>query len=176
MEFKAFNFELATLEGQWRNSFWQMVNEETANDVATTENRILSKTCGCYIFTIRNGRNHMPWYVGKAETQSFSRRFQSQDHGRLLNDLSENYHGRLVILLLPALTPGGKFRMPQSTQAIRELETMFIGMALKKNPDLLNVQGAALLRDMYVPGVINPCQGDGAAGSVQALRSALDLT
>ena len=178
MEFKVFSFELATLgRKQWRKEFWKIVDNKTENDCAATESRSLSEACGCYIFAIRNGGNYRPMYVGKAEIQSFARRFLGQDHGRLLTNLSEK-KGTLVVLLLAALTSGGKFKKApkRPPQEIHVLESMLIGWALRKNPKLLNIHGTTLLRDMYVPGVINPCQGDGAFGSVQALRNALGLS
>ena len=158
----------------WRDKFWKNVNTITKDEIATTSNRPLSEACGCYVFAIRFGKNFTPMYVGKAELSSFSKRFQGADHGLLLKYLYENYPGTLVIFLLPALTPGGIFRRPQRTQAIRVLETTLIGMALRENKDLLNVKGAALLLDMFVPGVINPKVAH-PGNAALALKNALGL-
>ena len=176
MEFKVFGgYELPTPPKpgtRWRQDFWSNVNENTEGDDATTANRPLSEACGCYAFAIRYGGNFTPMYVGKAEFSSFNRRFRGADHGQLLKNLYENYYGTLVIFLLPALTPGGMFRLAQLTQEIRVLEETLIGMALRENEDLLNVKGAALLSDMYVPGVINPQQGN-PGNAALALKNAL---
>lgn len=45
------------------SAFWNAVDELCGYQISTA--------CGCYVFSIRAGRGVLPWYVGKAEKQSF---------------------------------------------------------------------------------------------------------
>ena len=64
---------------------------------------------------------------------------------------------------------------PGNWPDIEYLETMLIGMALRRNPDLLNVQQTRWLREMVVPGVINTRRGKPRMAETQ-LRQALGIS
>ena len=149
--------------GSWRADFWQEVEEEREG---------LSGACGCYIYTTKHGGTQTPWYVGKAEKQSFKKRVLK--HRTLISDIFQTRRC-LYLFLLPSLTENGEFRKPRETRSISHLEAMLIGMALQKNKSLRNVQLAHMLRTMYVPGVVN--RGPGATSTTtQSLRNTLGLS
>lgn len=133
----------------------------------------LSQACGCYVFAIRNGNNYRSRYVGKTERNTFAGRFA--DHAGRLRTLSKE-SGELQIFLLPALTKTGRFMRPRRNGCpeIDFLETMLIGMALRKNSDLSNVQITTMLRNMYVPGVINAGPGQ-PTRAAKVLKNALGI-
>ena len=45
-----------------RREYWDWVEEFVPR---------LPDACGCYIFSIKASRGSLPWYIGKAERQSF---------------------------------------------------------------------------------------------------------
>ena len=121
----------------------------------------LRDACGCYVFTIKHGNSLKPWYVGKAERTDFNTECFS-DRNRGIHDRLHRKNGTLLIFLLPALTERGNLRRipgKKGDEYIKHLEEMLMGMALRANEGLLNVQHVAWLRNIMIPGFINPGQG-----------------
>lgn len=134
----------------------------------------LSSAIGCYLFALRG----VVWYVGMAGRQSFMRECLTVHKQALFNEaLQKVPNAKPKLFLLPKISSGGVFRTPsaQNHPVIESVESVLIGMAIKRNPDLLNIRGTKLLRDVNVPGVINNRQGQATANSVKALRKALGL-
>jgi len=50
--------------GIFDKAFWGRVRETAKHDA-------LPEACGCYVFTLKNGDNIKPWYVGKTEKGTF---------------------------------------------------------------------------------------------------------
>ena len=144
--------------------FWREVD---------TRGKGLSQACGCYVFAIRNGNNFRARYIGKTEKNTFRGRFV--DHAGRLRTLSKET-GEIQIFLIPALTRTGRFMRPRrkGCPEIDYLETMFIGMALRRNPDLTNVQITTMLRSMHVSGVINAGRGQ-PTRAAKFLKNALGI-
>ena len=72
MKYKIYGpFEIPMLEGEFKkridkediNKFWR--------DVRSVDTG-LESACGCYILSIKTNSKEKPWYVGKAQSQSFS--------------------------------------------------------------------------------------------------------
>ena len=57
---------------------------------------------------------------------------------------------------------------------IQFLEAMLIGTALRRNPEVLNVSGTKLLKEMTVPGLINSPRGKPSAAVVE-FKTLFDL-
>jgi len=147
-----------------KHGFWKLVDNG---------NEGLSHACGCYILVLRN----RAWYVGMSEKQSF-RQECFMAHKIVQYDTALNSVGGVPhLLLIPKLTPGGRFAAPSDNghRDIRLLEKLLIGTAIVRNPDLLNIRDTKLLREMNVPGFLNSEQGQGRAQSVQVLRSSLGI-
>jgi hypothetical protein len=129
-------------------AFWEQV-EETERSA-----------CGCYVFALQNGDNIVPWYVGKAEKATFEDRCFDYRHLVLYSLATKDRKGKPVLFLLSRRTPTERFSRPgPKMRDIVFLESMLIGMALRRSPDLLNVQQTSMLKEMIVPGVINTPQG-----------------
>lgn len=131
----------------------------------------LSEACGCYVFVIRK----RAWYVGMAEKQSFKQECFALHKITQYNEALGEVTGKPSLILLPKLTPGGRFAKPtrRGHSDIRVLENLLIGSALSKNPNLRNVKGTKLLREMNVPGFLNPRPGQARATMVQAFKRAI---
>ena len=119
----------------------------------------LSGACGCYIFTINAGRGRLPWYVGKAERQTFKNECYSAHKIINYTTAIAGRKGTPELFFIPQLTRKGGFRKPTQGQngrkAIVALESLLIGMALSKNPELQNIKGTRMFRDLEVAGLIN---------------------
>ena len=128
--------EKKTRLGDFHKSFWM--------DVEDVQN-----ACGCFIFSLRNGENIRPWYIGKAERQPFRRECFSPAQKFTYNQVLVKQRGTPLLFLLPRLTPKGKLCKPTKKRYndIEFLETMLIGIAIKKNKDLMNVHKTKMLRE-----------------------------
>jgi len=147
-----------------KRNFWAAVEEKESE---------LPEACGCYIFVIR-GR---AWYIGMAERQSFKQECFALHKITQYNEALGQVSGNPSLLLLPKLTPGGRFAKPASRghSDIRMLENLLIGSALSRNPNLQNVKGTKLLREMNVPGFLNPRRGQARASIVQSFKRAIGV-
>lgn len=156
------NGSLVSRSREHKHAFWAAVEEADSG---------LSDACGCYVFVIRN----RAWYVGMAEKQSFKQECFALHKITQYNEALAQVGGNPTILLLPKLTPGGRFASPTSRghADIRLLENLLIGSALRRNANLQNVKGTKLLREMNVPGFLNSRQGQARANLVQAFKSAV---
>jgi hypothetical protein len=145
-----------------RRKFWEQVEDRKEG---------LSEACGCYIFIIRN----RAWYVGMAERQSFKSECFALHKITQYNEALGEVNGKPLILLLPKLTPSGRFASPREKghADIRMLESLLIGTALSRNSALQNVKGTKLLREMNVPGFLNSRQGQARASVVQLFKLAI---
>ena len=154
-------------KGIYDASFWEEVERRAEG---------LSKACGCYMFSICHGNNITPWYVGMTEAKSFRNEVFNQRNKKRFNEILKTKNGFPRIFLLPAITPRSKYRKPSiiGHNSIRYLEFMLIVMAVRKNPGLLNTKYAQMLKDMRVPGVINPEPGQ-PDEEVKRLKNTLGL-
>ena len=111
--------------------FWSEIDEQFEG---------LSFACGCYLFALKAGKGSTPWYVGKAEKQSFSKEVFNSHKVQYYNDIIANQKGKPIIFILAKRTRKKKFVKPSKNghSDIDFLETLLIGAALGKNRDLLN--------------------------------------
>ena len=132
--------------------FWENVDEEYGN---------LSKSCGCYVFATRAGKGITPWYIGKAEKQSFAKECFQPHKINHYNDAIAKKAVTPLLILLPKSTDNGNYSKPSSNghNDIGILENMLIGIAIKKNPNILNIKGTKIFREMVIPGILNSPQG-----------------
>jgi hypothetical protein len=138
--------------------FWESVDEVEEG---------LSDSCGCYLFAMSASGSKKPWYVGKAEKQSFrSECFQPHKINHY-NDIVGKFKGKPLLFLISKVTGNGSFVKPSknSNGPISALENMMIGMSIAKNKDLLNLKGTKMMRELIVHGVINANQGNPGVAS-----------
>jgi len=148
-----------------KKEFWRRVEDSIPG---------LPDACGCYIFCLRAALGFKPWYVGKAEKQTFAKECFTPDKIVKFNIVSVGRKGTPILYLLSAVTPKGKFRKPTIGQrpAIVALENILVGMALSRNQELLNIKGASMWKDIEVEGLLNSKVKKGKP-AVQDLRKIL---
>lgn len=129
--------------------FWEWVEEEEPG---------LSGACGCYVFSLRTSKGSLPWYVGKAEKLSFRKECLNYKNRVAYHNVIQSRKGIPELHLLPKVT-AKKRSFSEVTKNpkpnIEKLESMLIGMALSRNPNVINVQGARAIQRITVEGVIN---------------------
>lgn len=131
-----------------KNRFWQAVDNDLPG---------LRGAAGCYVFALFNNRSAMPWYVGKAELQSFEKEIFALHKVHHYNEVLASHAGTPYVFLIPRITTKGKLCKPSRAKndSIRLLETLLIGMALRRNPHLRNVRDTSRLRKLRIAGVLN---------------------
>lgn len=122
---------------------------------------------GVYIFSIKSGRGEKPWYVGKAERQSFRQECFSSDKLVKYNDiLHERDRGIPKLTLIVKYTPGGKLsQVPKSRSSdpIQFLEEKLIMQCLQRNEKLINIKNTKYEKEMIVEGLMNSSSGRASA-------------
>lgn len=116
--------------------------------------------CGCYLFAVSAGKGIKPWYIGKAVEQSFEKECLGAHKLNIYNKLTAKRRRVPLLLLIAMMTKGGKFVKPGTAlrKVIKFFETVLIGAAWKRNPDLKNIQNTTTLKRIIVPGFINTPQ------------------
>lgn len=112
------------------------------------------KKIGCYVFSLRNGRGFLPYYVGKT-TNSFEGEVLephkiSDHYQRIVKDRKGSPEITFVAL------KSGKGPKPDAT--IRELERHLIQMAYLRNSKLSNRQGLPKTR-WSISGIVEVGKG-----------------
>ncbi|HEY0394599.1 MAG TPA: hypothetical protein VGD01_08890 [Candidatus Elarobacter sp.] len=129
----------------------------------------VSDHLGVYVFTMAAARGATPWYVGKTLGSFYGECF-TNDKVRKYNEvLADHVRARPVLYFLSLQRTRG----PIAANAIEELESILIGVALKRNPALLNVSKTREL-GLTVRGVLNSTQGAPTLVS-REFKSLMDL-
>lgn len=156
---------LVSSDAASKREFWEWVDGVVPS---------LPDACGCYVFAIQVSRGILPWYVGKAEKQPFAKECLSTHKVNHYNNAIVGRKGRPTLYLLPQVTKNGKYRKVSKSKklAISELETMLMGMAISRNPGMLNIKGTRMMRELTVEGFLNSKKSAGGKASSE-LRNIL---
>ncbi len=130
--------------------FWEDVDKRWAG---------LPGAIGCYVFSLSyRGKKHKPWYVGKTAAKRGFRAEVFQEHKKThYKEVMEEYANHSpALFLFPMMTDQWGLSRANTSEAstIKWLETVLIGMALSKNPEIRNTSETRLHRNVYVNQVI----------------------
>ena len=146
------NKGLISTDKDEQKSFWESIesNEEG-----------LSYGIGCYIFAIKAAKGALPWYVGIAEKTSFTKECFTAHKIVHYNNAIAARKGTPLLILIPKFTNKDRFSKCSSNghKDIQFLENILIGIAFRRNPNLMNIKDTKILREMVVPGIINSRKG-----------------
>ena len=147
--------------------FWGRVEDDSPG---------LAEGIGCYLFCMRAARGFKPMYVGMNAQQAFVGECFSPAKILIYQDAIAVRQGTPVLFLIARRTPQGKLtkKSPGKSNSLRLVETLLIGAALDKNPELANVQKAEFLRKIELPGLINTPRRPSTLAE-RELRKALSL-
>lgn len=125
----------------------------------------LQKACGVYLFGMRGlGKNgiagkNLPWYVGKAEKQTFKQECFNGKNSNTFNKILKKYKKRgKPFLYLLARVENDEFSEPATNKPYRDVglvEEMFIQLSLSINSDLENRIAAKMARQTSIRGLLN---------------------
>lgn len=126
---------------------------------------------GLYLFSLLNGENYDPHYVGITKTKDFRSEVFSYRNVVMIQNKFEPKKGRLFVHLLakPKDTNAGFYHARKSSLVWTEMFILLL--CRKKNPEILNIAGKAFLEDCGIEGITYPASGRGKA--IKAFRDAL---
>jgi len=133
-------------------AFWSAVEEQVEG---------LSSAVGCYIFSIRAGRGSLPWYVGKAEKQTFRQECFTPHKLNIFNEQVASRNGTPMLTLVTKFTPTGRYsnKSKNGHRDVSFLENMLISLAIQRNPEIANARSTRFMREMVVSGILNSSNG-----------------
>ena len=136
----------------------------------------LSEANGLYVFSLRNGSNYEPNYVGITKSRCFRDEvFNARNVVRIL-DRFVPARGTLCLHLLakPKDHPnGGFYKAPKRLLIWNEMFLLLL--CRRKNPEILNIVGHALLEDCGIEGVTHRSNGAGQHNAIRTFRNALAI-
>ncbi len=151
-------YEIPMQEGEFKkridkediDEFWRTVGEDETS---------IEHTCGCYIFSIEKNSKEKPWYVGKAQSQSFSEECFTDHKIVRYHEALEKSKGTPMMYFLARMTDKGRMSSPSKTKTghaeIDDVEKMFITMGYQKNKDIRNKKGTKNAEKLVIEGFYN---------------------
>lgn len=131
---------------------------------------------GCYVFGISpSGRPRTwPYYIGQSRGQTLWKRVFQGDKKRIYNEILDEFvKGRPLVYLLPLIAPSGGLARLGSNNNKRRInlaEQHLIGMALRVNPYVWNIQHRRALESFTIDGLSKmPGRRSDAAESFRAM-------
>lgn len=110
---------------------------------------------GCYVFAMQASKGYKPWYVGKSGTGFFNEIFKDHKLKKYNEVLFSKAHGTPVMFFV---TPIGNHRKVPSAE-LTHMEKELTQFALKKNPDLSNIQNTKNTPKWSIKGVVRSGPG-----------------
>ena len=160
--------------------FWEEIVEQTVPR--------LSSACGVYIFgmTGAEGRKKgiaaktLPWYVGKAEKQTFKEEcFNSRNLNNYNKTITTTYKnkGRPLLYLLARHNDDGEFSKTTKEEypGVQFVERMMIQMSLASNNQLLNTDFTKDAKTTNIRGFIHDNTRGRDTSSVRQLKETLNM-
>jgi hypothetical protein len=132
------------------------IDERRARELFNEVGEGLALAKGCYVFALRSGRGSMPLYVGRTTRASFRMECFNHKNVKDLNKALEVARGTLLLYLIRYMRSGAG---AGNRSAIEALETQLIGIALERNPKILNIHGARPKSLPRIQGVLNSSRG-----------------
>ena len=129
------------------DNFWISVDPKLAN------------ACGCYIFSITTTSREKPWYVGKANKQSFYKECFTSHKIVHYHSALDKSNGTPMMYFLVRFSDTNRISRPSSsTNGHAELdfvERMFIKMGYYNNRNIRNKRGTKNPERLVIEGFYN---------------------
>ena len=146
--------------------FWEAMEEDEGIE--------LRKGRGCYLFAHQAGGGFKPWYVGQSKGPFVNEVFSPKNKGHYSEVYSDLGAATPVIFLIARLTTGGELsNRSLSPKEVGFIEQKMIGLALAKNPDLINVANTRHHKGLVIPGIHN--HSGSLSLAARNLRTALGI-
>ena len=146
--------------------FWEAIEENEGIDLRNGR--------GCYLFAHKAGGGFKPWYVGQSKGPFAKEVFTPKNKGHYSEVYSDLGAATPVIFLIARLTTGGGLsERSLSSKEVDFIEQKLIGLALAKNPDLINVANTRHHKGLVIPGIHN--HSGSLSPAARNLRTALGI-
>jgi hypothetical protein len=145
---------------EYQKAFWSECDEEFAE---------LSEANGLYVFSLSNGSNYDPNYVGITKREFRKEVFNPSNVVKILDCFAPK-RGKLCLHLLAKPKDAVGFYR-SSKRSLLWTEMFLLMMCRKKNPEILNIVGHAFLEDCAIEGITYPSRGRGK--TIKTFRNAL---
>jgi hypothetical protein len=147
---------------EYQKAFWADCDQEFAQ---------ISEANGLYLFSLCNGDNFEPNYVGITKKQFCKEVFNPSNVVKIIHDFAPR-KGKLCLHLLAKSKDAPYVGFYRSTKRSLLWTEMFLLMLCrKKNPEILNIVGHSFLEDCAIEGVTYPTRGKGK--TIKTFRNAL---
>ena len=157
------------------------------DEVVDKQSPGLSQACGVYLFGLRGveGKRKgagktLPWYVGKAEKQTFRQECFTPRHQNEYNRIRHveyRGHGTPFVYLFARTERDGRFSRPTQEEyaGVRFVEDLLIQLSLTVNVNLINTQLTKQAQQSQIPGLLNHTGGR-VPDSARSLRGLFGVT
>ncbi|REF87901.1 hypothetical protein DES32_1538 [Methylovirgula ligni] len=148
-----------------QKQFWETVESEV---------EYLPPAQGVYLFSLRNGSNYMPQYVGITQKQGFHKEvFNNANLTKILGDW-RGIKGTLCIHLLARPKDKQKgFSTNVSKEVLKYLERLILAWGRKKNPKMLNIAHAKFLDSVEIEDITTNFSKGKARQPISSFRNAI---
>ena len=126
----------------------------------------LSDANGVYLFSLRNGANYNPQYVGITK-RDFKREVFNNNNLVKILDRFVNEKGTLFLHLLAKPKEHNVGFLTVRSKTLVWTEMFLLLLCRNKNPEILNIAGHKFLEDCGLEGVTYPSKGRGVKISEQ---------
>jgi hypothetical protein len=146
---------------EYQKAFWNECDEEYAQ---------ISESNGLYLFSLTNGKNFEPNYVGITKKEFCREVFNPSNVVKILNFFVPQ-RGKLNLHLLAKPKDNNPGFYKSSKRSLLWTEMFLLMLCRKKNPEILNIVGHAFLEDCAIEGVTYRSKGKGK--TIKTFRNAL---
>lgn len=156
-------------EAAWQKGGWEDVDKKAGGR--------LSEAIGLYVFSLRNGGNYKPIYVGLTTRQKFSKEVFNQRNLLMiskLNSRSGQMKGTICVhLLAKRKEKQAGFARPRRDW-LQALEALMIFICRRKNPELLNRKHTVWLDGVGIGGITSNTATKGKpSNAISTLRNVM---
>lgn len=155
-------------DAKWLKVAWQEVDEGAGAK--------LSEAQGVYVFSLRNGKNYKPLYVGITKRQGFRAEvFNANNKNKIAYDWWDEKGTLILHLLAKEKGTHRGFSTGINEDWLKSLEVLLIFMCRRKNPKLSNKMHTKLLDGIGIDGITNRAKTLGKpTTAIRTLRNAID--
>lgn len=160
------------------NEFWNEVRQQNEN---------LEKACGVYIFSVEGKQKgkgkttNLPWYVGKAEKQTFKQECFNHKNQLSYNKVISQLYREVTAInfyFVARHNENGEFSAPAKKddgtvyEGVRFAERLFMQKSLAANNHLLNIKDLTNARRTHIRNILNwPVKGRDDYSVIKLKRS-----
>jgi hypothetical protein len=146
---------------EYQSTFWAECDEAHPR---------LSAARGVYVFSLRNGSNYSPQYVGMTKRYFAKEVFNPNNLVKILDDFVKE-KGTLCLHLLAKPNDANTGFYSASLKTLLWTEMFVLLLCRKKNPEIVNIMGKPFLDDAGIANITDAGKGKGA--NIQTFRNLL---